>query len=130
MPIRFTGKAKLAAAIVSFALIAAGGVALEKLQEDRFTIETVNVSDTQAEATGVAEQYSDESAQVIDGKVNINNADSEVLTRLDGIGEKTADKIIKFREEHGDFESIEELVLVPGIGEKKLDAIREHICVD
>ena len=48
-------------------------------------------------------------------KVNINNATIEDLDKLPGIGEATANKIINYREENGDFKSIEELKNVNGI---------------
>lgn len=63
-------------------------------------------------------------------KTNINTADAEALEALDGVGPSLAERIIKYREKHGGFDSIEELVNVSGVGKKKLDAIREDICVE
>lgn len=62
-----------------------------------------------------------------DGKVNINIATVEELMTLPGIGEVLAGRIVVYREEHGAFESVEELLNVSGIGEKKLEAIRDLI---
>lgn len=62
-------------------------------------------------------------------RVNINKADVAVLASLNGIGEKTAQKIIDYREENGPFASVEEIMNVSGIGETKFEAIREDICV-
>ena len=61
------------------------------------------------------------------GKVNINTATAEQLTTLDGIGESKANAIIQYREQHGDFESIDDLLNVKGIGEKTLNNIRQNI---
>lgn len=62
-------------------------------------------------------------------KININTATAEELTALPGIGEKTAEKIVKYRTENGSFYSIEEIMEVKGIGEAKFDAIRDMIIV-
>ena len=62
-------------------------------------------------------------------RVNINKAGSDILTTLPGIGEKTAEKIVSYREEHGPFQSIEEIKNVPGIGESKYEMIKTEICV-
>jgi len=58
--------------------------------------------------------------------VNINTADKEVLmTSIKGVGETRADAIIAYREQNGDFKSVEELAEVRGIGgsivEKNMD---------
>ena len=63
------------------------------------------------------------------GKININTATAEQLTTLDGIGESKANAIIQYREQHGDFKSIDDLLNVPGIGEKILEGIRPYVTV-
>ncbi|MDO5044258.1 MAG: ComEA family DNA-binding protein [Coriobacteriia bacterium] len=60
-------------------------------------------------------------------KININTAQASELMSLDGIGEKTAQSIIKDREKHGPFRSVDDLTRVGGIGEKKLENIRDAI---
>ncbi|MBQ3496858.1 MAG: helix-hairpin-helix domain-containing protein [Oscillospiraceae bacterium] len=62
--------------------------------------------------------------------VNINTADMEALTTLDGIGQTLAKRIIAYRTEHGSFETVEELCEVKGIGERVLAANRERLCVE
>ena len=62
-------------------------------------------------------------------KININKAGLEELQQLQGIGEATAEKIIQYREEHGDFKQIEDLKNVSGIGDAKFDAIKDSIRV-
>lgn len=64
-----------------------------------------------------------------DAPVNLNSADIDELTTLDGIGPKTAQKIIDYRQEHGGFSSIEELMDVPGIGTGKFDQIKDRVVV-
>ncbi len=53
-------------------------------------------------------------------KVSINSADAALLSTIPGIGPKTAEAIVAYREANGKFASIDELVKVKGIGEKKL----------
>lgn len=51
-------------------------------------------------------------------QVNINHADaSTIASVLDGIGMSRAQAIVTFREEYGDFENLEELMMVKGVGE-------------
>src|SRR6056297_479419 len=59
--------------------------------------------------------------------VDINIADSKELQALPGIGPVTAEKIITFRQKHGRFSSISELIRIKGIGEKKLEQVRPLI---
>lgn len=59
--------------------------------------------------------------------LDINTASAEALEELMGIGPKLAQAIVDYRTEHGPFASVEELLRVSGIGEGKLDAIREDI---
>ena len=61
------------------------------------------------------------------GKIDLNTATSAQLQELPGVGEKTADAIVKYRKDHGKFHSVDELLNVKGIGEKKLEKIRSHV---
>ena len=64
------------------------------------------------------------------GKININTSGKDILSTLPGIGEKTAEKIVAFREENGPFSSIDQIMQVPGIGESKFNRIKDTICVE
>ena len=64
------------------------------------------------------------------GVININTATAEELTQLKGIGEVIAQRIVDYRNENGAFSSIEEIMNVSGIGEKKFEAIRDNISVN
>ena len=61
--------------------------------------------------------------------ININKADSNELQELNGIGESTATAIIQYREENGDFETIEDIKNVQGIWENKFELIKDYIKV-
>ncbi|WP_228409428.1 helix-hairpin-helix domain-containing protein [Radiobacillus deserti] len=62
-------------------------------------------------------------------KISINNADQDSLEQLNGIGEKKALAIIEYREEHGSFKKVEDLLEVPGIGEKTLKGFEDQVRV-
>lgn len=62
-------------------------------------------------------------------KININTATQEELTSLSGIGEAKAKSIIKYREENGNFKSIEDIMKVSGISENLFAKIKENITV-
>ncbi len=70
----------------------------------------------------------DESEEVI--KVNINTDNAYELMQVEGIGEKTAERIIEYRKENGNFEVIEDIMRVDGIGEKKFRLMEEQIFVE
>ena len=74
-----------------------------------------------------SETPSSQTLSVDDSIININTATSSELQRLDGIGEAYAKRIIEYREANGGFDSIDELINVKGIGEKRLENIRPFI---
>jgi competence protein ComEA len=59
--------------------------------------------------------------------LDINTATVEQLKQLPGIGDTIAERIVKYREAHGYFKKVEDLLNVEGIGEKKLEAIKPLI---
>lgn len=62
--------------------------------------------------------------------ININTADVETLVHeLSGIGQKRAQAIIAYKEQHGPFKSIDDLLNIKGIGKKILEKNREKITV-
>ena len=63
-------------------------------------------------------------------KLNLNTATAGELERLPGIGKTLSRAIVDYREEHGPFRSVDELLEVPGIGQKRLDGIRDLVTVE
>ncbi|HEY1274258.1 MAG TPA: ComEA family DNA-binding protein [Thermoleophilaceae bacterium] len=60
-------------------------------------------------------------------KVSLGSATAEQLDGLDGIGPTLAQRIVEYRQAHGGFSSIDQLGEVEGIGEKRLEALREAV---
>ncbi|MEP6953079.1 MAG: ComEA family DNA-binding protein [Solirubrobacteraceae bacterium] len=59
--------------------------------------------------------------------VSLNTATAEQLDTLDGVGPATATKILEWRQAHGGFRSADDLAQVPGIGPKKLAALKPKV---
>ena len=62
--------------------------------------------------------------------LNINTASAEELETLSGIGPQMAQRIIQYREEHGNFTSVDALTKVKGLGEKTLEKLKPFIIVE
>jgi competence protein ComEA len=63
------------------------------------------------------------------GLISPNRADASQLEQLPGVGPVLAERIVAHREANGPFQTVEDLLDVPGIGEAKLSAIRDLIVV-
>ena len=74
---------------------------------------------------GVISVYAGEVA-----KININTATAEELTKLKGIGPSHAAKIVEYREKNGPFKLPEDVVKVPGIGQKTFENNKGLILVE
>ena len=74
--------------------------------------------------------HPERSAAVEDARVNVNLAGAEELESLPGIGPKLSAAIVETREAVGPFTVPEDLLQVPGIGEKKLEGFRDLIRFD
>lgn len=62
-------------------------------------------------------------------RININTASREQLKTLRGIGDARAEDIIRYREEHGAFGQIEDIMKVPGIKDSAFEKIKDEISV-
>lgn len=95
------------------------GFVIDRLDQTRFTVEKL--------PPGEVNEYAPEPAEAA-AEININTATTAELTELEGIGEVIAEDIVRYREENGAFNTVDELLNITGIGEDKLDRIRGDIC--
>jgi competence ComEA-like helix-hairpin-helix protein len=63
-------------------------------------------------------------------KIDINNAKAEELVVIPGIGQTLALRIVGYRNDHGSFETKEDILNVEGIGPAKLEKIKEYIKIE
>jgi competence protein ComEA len=61
--------------------------------------------------------------------INLNTATAEQLEAIPGIGPVLAQRIIEYRQTHGRFQSVDELLEVHGIGAKRLESMRPYVTV-
>jgi competence protein ComEA len=60
-------------------------------------------------------------------KIAINQATAEQLTRVKGLGKKKAYAVVEYREAHGNFTGVDDLVSVKGISQKLAERIAEQV---
>ncbi|EHS84680.1 Competence protein [Limosilactobacillus gastricus PS3] len=101
-------------------------VNLAKQLTDQQVIYIPLVGEKIAGANNIAAGSSTEGDQPI---VNLNTATKEQLQTITGIGEKKADKILAYRQEHGEFKSVEELKSVDGFGDKTVAKLQSSLSV-
>ncbi|HRK61902.1 MAG TPA: helix-hairpin-helix domain-containing protein [Candidatus Omnitrophota bacterium] len=70
-----------------------------------------------------------EGQAAVQAPVNLNQASAEELMTLKGIGSKTAERIIAYRQEQGPFQTIDQIVMVKGIGNAKFEKLKDQITV-
>lgn len=107
------------------------GVSAAATTGDRVTTTVTTTVNSAAEAT-VNNSVSTEAGTVVaapNGKININKASASELQQLPGVGPATASAIISFRETNGNFQNVDELIAVDGIGNGKLSQIRDRVTV-
>ncbi|WP_370831714.1 helix-hairpin-helix domain-containing protein [Clostridium sp.] len=83
-----------------------------------------NINDVNIDVEAENNEVNEESD---DGKISINDSDISKLKEIPGIGEVKANSIISYREKNNGFKSIEELKNVDGIGEKTFEKIKDSI---
>lgn len=119
-----------AGARVAEAVEAAGGMT-EEAAESRLNLAEHMTDGQKIEVPSKEqeEQLKEEAFGQGSGLVNLNTASAEQLTTLRGIGESKAEDILNYREAHGGFRSIEELMQIPGIKERVFEKIKDQITV-
>lgn len=81
-----------------------------------------------ATATG-GESLANNDSAVGSETVNLNTATKEQLCQITGIGDKKADLILQYRQEHGQFKSVDELKEINGFGEKTVAKLKDQLAV-
>ena len=132
----------LTAASTSTASSVSSSAAPSAVPSSAVTSEMAPTRDTQAPETALSPETTEVSGTAVSssavstaasvtasasGKVNINTATAAELDTLPGIGPVKAQSIIAYREANGSFSSIEDLILVDGIGEKTMAELRPLI---
>lgn len=88
---------------------------------------------TEREDSGVTSSVADEGGwpdSLLEGEVmDLNRAPAKELERLPGIGPGRAADIVAYRQEHGGFQSVDQLEEVRGIGPATLEALRPYVTV-
>ena len=108
------------------ALEAAGG-----MTEDA-AADWINQEEAEESAQSVSGQWADPNGNAggsVSDKININTAAKEELMTLSGIGASKAESILKYRQEHGNFQSIEDLKKIEGIKDGVFNKIKDDIMV-
>ena len=101
--------------------------------KDGMQVKVTSVSEhgdkKQSETSSVADKASGKKQTAESEKININEATADELTKLPGVGKSTALRIIDYREKNGNFQEIEDLKKVKGIGKSKFKKLENFICV-
>ena len=117
-------------AIVADAVAAAGG-ALDGALLDEINLARPLAEGDHVQIPGPGDSIAaaTDGSEGEDGLIPINQAEASALEDLPGVGPVLAERIVAHREANGPFETVEDLLEVPGIGEAKLAAMRDSIAV-
>lgn len=113
---------------VADAVAAAGGL-LPGARADLINLATTLSDGQQIIVPGPGGDLPGATGEAPDGKVQLNQATAAELDALPGVGPVIAERIVSYREENGPFQSVEDLLDVPGIGEAKLADLRDYVQV-
>lgn len=109
-----------ASARVADAVAAAGGATADA------DLAAINLADLLRDGDHLVVPAIGEASEAASG-IDLNRSTADQLAGLHGIGPVLAERIVAFREEHGPFETVEDLLDVPGIGEAKLAMLRADV---
>ena len=97
----------------------------QKFNED--SVKFWSPGDSSASHSDTSRSRSAKGKDLAPASININTALQDELQKLPGIGEVMSSHIIEYRRKHGKFRSLEELMEVSGIGEKKFAKMKEFL---
>ncbi len=113
---------------VADAIAAAGGLTADAM-ETAINLAAPLADGAQVVVPSVTDGTDGAGVAADDGLVHVNQATPADLERLPGVGPVLAQRIVDHRDDKGLFQSIEDLLDVPGIGESKLAAMRDHLSI-
>ena len=118
----------------AFVLFTAGWFFAGQTESEPYTVtvQQAAVSDAASSAAQPeAAQQSQQPDSLLEGeRIPVNTADVQELDRLPGIGPAKAQAIVDYREEHGPFQTTDQLLEVSGIGEATLEGLLDYITLD
>jgi len=122
-------KVEIAAIIIAVIFIAVTGLYFLHDRNESAAVTISSGRTVSAEDTGV-QSFSPQTPEISPfALVNINTATEQELCSLPGIGETLSARIIAYRNEHGLFKSIDEIMSVSGIGAKTYQNLKSYITV-
>ena len=115
----------------AFVLFTGGWFFSSQTQHEPYTV-TVQQTQSSVSSSSQAEEPGDSRTEsLLEGeRIPLNSADVYDLDRLPGIGPVKAQAIVEYREEHGPFQSTDQLLEVSGIGEATLEGLLDYITLD
>lgn len=114
--------------IVADAVAAAGG-AVQGALLDSVNLAAPLLDGDHIQIPGPGDPELPSGADESGGLISLNHADATGLEDLPGVGPVLAERIVAHREANGPFQTVEDLLEVPGIGEAKLASIRDLVSV-
>ena len=117
-------------ALAAFTLVSAAVAAAHSLFPEMFYGEPTFNAAEKHELTSaplpasIQTSGAEESKESGNALLNLNAADAEALQQLSGIGPVLAQRIVNWRNEYGQFKTLEDLLMVEGIGEKRIEQLR------
>ena len=117
----------------AFVLFTGGWFFASQTQGEPYTVtvQQAAVSSSASQADTSAASQSSQPESLLEGeRIPVNSADVYELDRLPGIGPTKAQAIVEYREEHGPFQSTDQLLEVSGIGEATLEGLLDYITLD
>ena len=136
--LNFTTQEIRALLLLLMALLVGSGITLYKRTHPQFAPELVmettgltpveNLQTTLPSPTGQTPNRSDHPLKRV--RININQATAKELESVPGLGSKLSQRIVEYRNIHGPFHKLEDLVDVRGIGPKNLEKMADHLAVE
>jgi comEA protein len=123
----FTPQETRALIFLVVALLVGSGITLYKRTHPKFAPELI--LQKREILSSSQDNYPPDTGMNMRG-IDINRANQEQLQLLPGIGPVISKRIVEYRETHGDFKKIEDVIQVKGVGSNTFQRIKDYIAVD